>query len=122
MKDLDYKAKMANDNMPTGYKCNYDNVWFCVAQISRKRVKGPFIDVDEARKYLNKKAGSGSNRQMVCEMSRSGAKYDPHSVGGQNQGAGAGGGFSGKFWWNWNDIHDMNKMCNEDDDCKKGYQ
>jgi len=55
---------------------------------------------------------------MICEMSVSGAKPDPHTVGGENQGAGAAGGFY-KFWWDWNDIARMNAMCNDNPDCRK---
>jgi hypothetical protein len=47
---------------------------------------------------------------MICEMSKNGAKSDPHTVGGQNQGGGVTAGFN-KWWYGWGDINEMNKMC-----------
>jgi len=91
--------------------------WFCVANINRGTVTGPFSSVDAAKSELNKRPGNSGNRQMICEMSASGAKKDPHTVGGQNQGGGAGAGFQ-KWWADWNEIHLMNGMCNNNQDCK----
>mmetsp|Transcript_79108 Transcript_79108/g.149213 ORF Transcript_79108/g.149213 Transcript_79108/m.149213 type:complete len:1033 (-) Transcript_79108:98-3196(-) len=91
--------------------------WLCVASLSKRWVKGPFSDVEAAKAELNKSAGSRHNRQMICEMSKSGAKKDPHRVGGQNQGAGTRAGFQ-KWWANWRDINSMNSFCNSNDKCK----
>jgi len=92
--------------------------WFCVANINQDTVTGPFYSVDGAKSELNKIVGSTSNRQMVCEMSASGAKQDPHIVGGVSQGGGfAVSGF--QQWWNgWDDINLMNDMCENDEDCQ----
>ena len=90
--------------------------WFCVA-IGSDSVKGPFSDIGSAKQELNKNTGSATNRQMICEMTKNGAKSDPHTVGGQNQGGGAASGFQ-KWWGGWGDIHRMNLMCNGDSACK----
>jgi len=84
--------------------------WFCVARINRKTVTGPFATIATAKKELNKFQGSWANRQMICEMSAVGAKADPHSVGGGNQGGGTKAGFN-KMWSGWGDIKAMNAMC-----------
>merc|ERR1719498_1064671 len=78
--------------------------WFCVANINRKTVTGPFTTINAAKTELNKLGGGPHNRQMICEMSKSGAKQDPHIVGGQNQGGGARAGFQ-KWWYGWGDIN-----------------
>jgi hypothetical protein len=93
--------------------------WYCVAAVNRNTVSGPYSSLTSAKTELNKRKGSSSNRQMICEMSSSGAKADPHSVGGQNQGAGSKGGFE-KWWYNWDDIKRMNKMCQDNTACKNG--
>jgi hypothetical protein len=90
--------------------------WFCVASISRKSVTGSFRKLEDAKTELNKRKGSANNRQMICEMTRHGAKSDPHKVGGENQGGGSKAGFQ-KWWWNWDDIHRMNKMCDDQAAC-----
>jgi len=91
-------------------------VWFCVVSVKKNSVTY-FPDLAGANANLNAEAGGPQNRQMICEMSASGAKPDPHTVGGQNQGAGAAGGFQ-KWWWDWNDINLMNGMCNGNSDCR----
>lgn len=92
--------------------------WFCVANLNKNRVSKPFSDLNSAKKELSKTSGSSRNPQMICEMGKeSGAKSDPHRVGGQNQGAGTRAGFS-KYWRNWNDIKAMNRMCNSNDMCR----
>merc|ERR1719482_1948113 len=94
--------------------------WYCVASASRKIVTGPFSTLADAKKELNKRKGSSSNRQMICEMSsHGGAKADPHIVGGEQQGGGPAAGFE-KYWYNWNDIHLMNSMCNKNTACNTG--
>mmetsp|Transcript_6883 Transcript_6883/g.16882 ORF Transcript_6883/g.16882 Transcript_6883/m.16882 type:complete len:272 (+) Transcript_6883:104-919(+) len=85
--------------------------WFCVARRNGNQVLGPYANLSAAKSELNRFAGNSGNRQMICEMTASGAKSDPHTVGGQNQGAGAAGGFQ-KWWYNWPDIHGMTAMCN----------
>jgi len=92
--------------------------WFCVANINKNFVHGPFPNIGSAKRDLNKMRGTSSNRQMICEMTASGSKKDPHFVGGQNQGLGAKGGFQ-KWWRNWGDIRSMNSMCARNSFCKK---
>jgi len=91
--------------------------WFCVVSYSKNWVKGPFSDVEAAKTELNKITASRSNRQMICEMSKSGAKKDPHRVGSQNQGLGTKAGFQ-KYWRNWREINRMNQYCTDNDACK----
>merc|ERR1719258_195231 len=55
---------------------------------------------------------------MICEMTASGAKKDPHWVGGERQGGGVKHGFQ-KWWRNWGDIRTMNSMCARNGFCKK---
>merc|ERR1719486_1348124 len=93
--------------------------WYCVASASRKIVTGPFSTLADAKKELNKRKGSSSNRQMICKMSsHGGAKADPHIVGGEQQGGGPAAGLE-KYWYNWNDIHLMNSMCNKNTACNR---
>mmetsp|Transcript_77550 Transcript_77550/g.147478 ORF Transcript_77550/g.147478 Transcript_77550/m.147478 type:complete len:1013 (-) Transcript_77550:98-3136(-) len=91
--------------------------WYCVPRYHKKKVEGPFPDVESAKKELNKEAGTRRNFQMICEMNATGVKKDPHRVGGQNQGAGSVNGFQ-KYWPNWRYIGRMNGMCNADASCK----
>jgi len=91
--------------------------WFCVVNLHKQYVRGPFAYVEQAQEELNKSPGSGSNKQMICEMSKDGAKKDPHMVGGKNQGAGASGGFQ-KYWSGWKDVNTMNSRCTQNDACK----
>mmetsp|Transcript_77554 Transcript_77554/g.147494 ORF Transcript_77554/g.147494 Transcript_77554/m.147494 type:complete len:1034 (-) Transcript_77554:110-3211(-) len=91
--------------------------WFCVVSYSKNWVKGPFSDVEAAKTELNKITASMCNRQMICEMSKSGAKKDPHRVGSQNQGLGTKAGFQ-KYWRNWGEINRMNQYCTDNDACK----
>jgi len=94
------------------------NPWFCVARLNRQRVSGPFKTVQSAKNELNKQTGSAGNQQMICEMSKTGAKKDPHAVGGQNQGAGGGAGFN-KWWGGWSQVHSMNAQCDKKSRCSK---
>jgi len=80
-------------------------------------MKGPYNTVTKAQNQLNKNKGSSSNQQMICEMTKSGGKKDPHHVGGKPQGGGPNHGFQ-KWWGGWNQIHQMNAMCNADQACK----
>jgi len=97
-----------------------------VAQLSKKKVSGAYLNINDAKKAMNT-AGSSSNRQMICEMTKKGAKGDPHQVGGKQQGGGKGYGFN-KWWQGWADIRSMNRMCEGNTNCKKkvkfsaGYQ
>mmetsp|Transcript_44947 Transcript_44947/g.74976 ORF Transcript_44947/g.74976 Transcript_44947/m.74976 type:complete len:285 (+) Transcript_44947:44-898(+) len=86
--------------------------WFCVVKKNSGLVIGPFKELSEAKKELNKSRGGANNQQMICEMSQTGAKDDPHTVGGENQGAGAPGGFE-KWWYGWAEIKQMNTMANK---------
>merc|ERR1712194_39394 len=105
--------------------CRYDGVmpkqskssWFCVVSSSKKFAKGPYPDSNLAKNELNKSLGSWSNRQMICEMSASGVKNDPRTVGGQNQGGGALNGFQ-KYWRDEADMQRMNGMCNVNKHCR----
>lgn len=44
---------------------------------------------------------------------------DPHSIAGQNQGAGMDAGFN-KSWHGWDEIRDMNRVAQEYLDAKRG--
>jgi len=91
--------------------------WYCVANINSDYVEGPFPKISYAMKELNKKSGSRWNRQMICGMTPSGPKKDPHWVGGKNQGGGPKSGFQ-KYWLGWADIKRMNSMCGRAGFCK----
>jgi len=91
--------------------------WYCVARLSKKQMKGPFKTLTKAQAQLNKNTGSSRNQQMICEMTKAGAKKDPHHVGGKPQGGGVNHGFQ-KWWGGWNQIRQMNAMCNSDQACK----
>jgi len=85
---------------------------YCVANINRKTVTGPFATIATARKKLNKRRGSRRNRQMICEMSAKGAKRLVAQDGGPRA------GFN-KYWSGWGDIHRMEKMCADSKACTK---
>merc|ERR1712137_1351434 len=93
------------------------STWWCVARVNRGQVQGPYTNFQDAKNVLNEQEGKQTNRQMICEMTNAGAKRDPHKVNGQNQGGGTGAGFN-KWWWNWEDIGRMNKMCNDNSICR----
>jgi hypothetical protein len=80
-------------------------------------MKGPFKTVTKAQAELNTQTGSSNNAQMICEMTKAGAKKDPHHVGGKPQGGGVNHGFQ-KWWSDWSQIRQMNAMCNADEACK----
>merc|ERR1712137_1071567 len=95
--------------------------WYCVARKNRGTVEGPFQTAGQAKNVLNQQAGNSGNQQMVCEMGASGAKSDPHTVGGLHQGAGTGAGFK-KWWGGLPDIQQMNAMCNNNGPCKNNEE
>lgn len=76
---------------------------------SSDTVAAAFPDIDSAKADLSTPSGP-SHLKMIYEMGASGAKADPHTVGGQVQGAGSAGGFD-TFWWVWTEINQMNAMC-----------
>jgi len=80
-------------------------------------MKGPFKTLAKAQNQLNTKKGHSGNQQMICEMTKAGAKKDPHHIGGKPQGGGANHGFQ-KWWGGWTQIRQMNAMCNADEACK----
>jgi len=106
------------------YPCSAQKIqapWFCVAKANKNAVVGPYATLDAAKSELNKAQGSYSNQQMICEMTNSGAKGDPHYVGGENQGGDAAHGFN-KYWNDWAAINKMNKMCTDKAACAAGVQ
>jgi len=98
-------------------------IWFCVANIGSGQgpfvVQGPFSNITAAKTALNANPGSNTSRQMICEMSENGPKSDPHKVGGEDQDAGAGGGFE-RWWAGWPDMNLMNQKCGSDTACLSG--
>jgi len=97
-------------------------IWFCVANIgdgtgAHESVLGPFNNITAAKTALNAQTGSITNRQMICEMSENGPKQDPHKVGGEDQGDGA--GFN-RWWSGWPDMNLMNQKCGADAGCLSG--
>ncbi|CAE7552016.1 unnamed protein product [Symbiodinium natans] len=72
-------------------------------------VEDRFKTIEEAKTELNK---IGSGLRMICEVHHGTAKADPHVVGGQDQGAGHSAGFN-KHWQSWDDIHAMNRICQD---------
>jgi len=83
---------------------------YCVANMDRKSVTGPFASIATARKELNRRQGTLHNRQMICQMSANGAKRLVAQDGG------AKAGFN-KYWGGWADIHAMEKMCGDSKAC-----
>lgn len=71
-------------------------------------------DIEDNKKYLMTKYGSGASRpsRMIAEVSGGKVAEDPHTVGGQNQGGGVNAGFN-KWWLNWNDIHKMTAVAKQ---------
>lgn len=90
--------------------------WFCVVD-GHNNVLGPYSSVSWARNQLNNVASKGGSR-MVCEMTSSGPKSDPHLVGQLSQHIDT-GGFN-KWWSGWGDIGRMNGLCNANNACKNG--
>ena len=93
--------------------------WFCLARLSKKKVKGPYRSVQGALKALNKHKGTSANRQMICEMTEQGPNPTPQIVGGKNQAGGEAAGFQ-KWWFGWTDIARMNAMCKAHKKCAAG--
>jgi hypothetical protein len=87
------------------------DAWYCVANVNKNRVNGPFADLASAKEELNKSPGSRSNRQMICQMSKDGPKKNALWVGNENQGAKVAAGFN-SYWHGTSDITRMNGMCN----------
>eukprot|EP00873_Tetraselmis_striata_P028312 jgi/Tetstr1/448576/TSEL_035825.t1 len=84
---------------------------YCVANINRGTVAGPYATPEEAVAELNQRPGGPKNRQMVCKVG--GQSYwmaDPRSftLGGQQRQDGSVGDDGLQDWWyGWNDIQMM---------------
>jgi hypothetical protein len=76
--------------------------------VVNKKVVHHSGDLEDCKKYLMTKFGKGANRpsRMICEVTNGKVVEDPHTVGGQNQGAGVNAGFN-KWWMGWGEIHAM---------------
>jgi len=117
--DINQMVGMCNNNAP----CRNNKpvvkpaTWWCVARKNRGQVQGPYKNFNDAKNALNSQGGNSGNQQMICEMTNAGAKSDPHTVNGQNQGGGAGAGFQ-KWWGGWPEINHMVNMCNGNGNCR----
>mmetsp|Transcript_36162 Transcript_36162/g.78222 ORF Transcript_36162/g.78222 Transcript_36162/m.78222 type:complete len:3042 (-) Transcript_36162:155-9280(-) len=70
-------------------------------------------DLEHARVYMDNHYGGSSPRRMICSIVNGQLDTDPHNIGPANdyQGGGYNEGWD-KYWYNWNDIHAMNAVCN----------
>ncbi len=68
-------------------------------------------EIESCKTYLNNNYAKGSStpQRMVCEAINGIIVHDPHTCGGQNQGAGSESGFN-KYWGNWASIATMNTV------------
>eukprot|EP00437_Effrenium_voratum_P019888 CAMPEP_0181460028 /NCGR_PEP_ID=MMETSP1110-20121109/33129_1 /TAXON_ID=174948 /ORGANISM="Symbiodinium sp., Strain CCMP421" /LENGTH=943 /DNA_ID=CAMNT_0023584565 /DNA_START=32 /DNA_END=2860 /DNA_ORIENTATION=+ len=84
----------------------------CYVVVAAGEVKGVFTDLDEAKQALNEIPHESKQYRMICAAQYGKVQDDPHSVAGQNQGAGMAEGFN-KCWWGWPQIREMNKIAQE---------
>ena len=85
----------------------------CYIVVAGGAVKGSFTDLEEAKAVLNEYPSQAPQPfRMVCAAQYGKVLEDPHTVGGQNQGAGVAAGFN-KAWWGWPQIREMNKIAQE---------
>jgi len=85
----------------------------CYIVVAGGAVKGSFTDLEEAKAVLNEYPSQAPQPfRMVCAAQYGKVQDDPHTVAGQNQGAGVAAGFN-KSWWGWPDIRKMNKIAQD---------
>ena len=85
----------------------------CYIVVAGGAVKGSFTDLEEAKALLNEYPSQAPQPfRMVCAAQYGKVLEDPHTVGGQNQGAGVAAGFN-KAWRGWTEIREMNKIAQE---------
>eukprot|EP00466_Bigelowiella_natans_P006874 jgi/Bigna1/69920/fgenesh1_pg.10_\ len=94
--------------------------WFCVVGLQRRSVDGPYRTVEAARLALNRRVGTKSNKQMVCNIGLNGyARSNVGTVGGMRQSKDADKPFY-SYWSSQSDINQMNALCKADMRCKSG--
>ncbi|CAK9008277.1 unnamed protein product [Durusdinium trenchii] len=85
----------------------------CFLAVAFGAVRGVFADVEQAKEELMKyPPGAPQPQRMVAGAQYGKIQEDPHSMAGQNQGAGMAAGFN-KAWYGWDDIHKMNQIAQE---------
>eukprot|EP00435_Cladocopium_sp_Y103_P044919 s331_g12.t1 len=92
---------------------DYDTLEECYIAVAAGSVKGVFLDVEKAKAELDKfPAEAQQPYRMVTAAQYGLVQEDPHSIAGQNQGAGVKAGFN-KSWWGWPQIHEMTKIAQD---------
>jgi hypothetical protein len=94
--------------------------WGYFLVVADGKVVKKFTNVGDAKKYLadNYPSGSYTPQRMCVEVKNGVVSSDPHTCGGENQGAGLKAGWN-KFWWDWNAINAMNDVATKWIDAQK---